>query len=293
MSVITGTTNRAAAACVAARLREAGVGSPLAEAEWMLAALLGCSRTELYLDEGALAPEEASQLDAWVGRRASGEPLQYVLGATEFFGHRLCVAPGVFVPRPETEALVERAVAHVRGVVSRSGEACQVIEVGAGSGAIAISLAKGVPACLVVAIELSWEALQIAAANTVWHGVDDRVCLVQADATEALRGPVALLISNPPYVPSGELTPRGVLTTGDPRLSLDGGPDGMALHRRLLAHAPRLLAPGGVVCLECAEPQAAVLQAEAQAAPWVSRAEVIRDLAGRPRGVWVVRAALS
>ncbi|MBI2885450.1 MAG: peptide chain release factor N(5)-glutamine methyltransferase [Candidatus Omnitrophica bacterium] len=276
---------RSAMAQAVSALAQAGAASPQAEAEWMLSELLGCSRTELYLADERVTPDLEVRLAGWVARRAGGEPLQYILGATEFFGHRLSLSAGVFVPRPETEVLVARAVAYLRDVVrSRPGGECRVLEVGTGSGGIAISLAQSVSACRVVAIELSWNALCTAAANVAGHGLGHRISLVQADGTDALRGSVELLISNPPYVPSDEIA---ALSTGDPRLSLDGGTDGMVVHRRLLADAPRLLAPGGALCLECAEGQADRLRAAALASPWAASAEVLEDFNSRPRGVWV------
>ena len=150
-----------------------------------------------------------------------------------------------------------------------------------------MTLAAALPACALTAVELSWEALQVARENAVAQGVGGRVHFVHADGTESLRGPFDLIVSNPPYVPT-EATIRVIEhQLRDPALSLDGGADGMALHRRLLADAPRLLAPQAALGMECAEDQAGPLRALADATPWAARTELYHDLAGRPRGLFI------
>ena len=276
-------------------LREGGIASARAEAEWLLAGRLGTNRTELYLSEARLGEQDLETIDRWVIRRLRGEPLQYLAGYTEFCGHRLAVSRDVLIPRPETETVVEQAIGHLRGL-ARRGIAPYVLDLGTGSGNIAISLAHAIASCAVVAVELSWDALRVARTNLLRHRLDDRVQLIQADWTDGLAshsmaalrgGPFDLVISNPPYVPTGALErlPREV--GSEPRLSLDGGHDGLALHRRLVAKAPHLLRRGGVLSMECAESQAEPLRDLVGGQPWVRQVLVINDLAGRPRGLWV------
>jgi len=276
------------------KLREGGVASPRAEAEWLLADTLGVSRTDLYLWDGPITPAQAAQLEERLNRRLSGEPLQYVLGSVEFLGHRLTVNPSVLIPRPETEALAAQAIAALRALVSsdrprpprdssQGREPVRVLDVGTGSGCLAISLAHAVGACAITALELSWKALQTARTNVLAHHLDDRIHLMQSDWTSGVGGVFHLIISNPPYIPSAELArlPEGVRR--EPRGSLDGGADGMRFHRRLLMDAQRLLSPGGWLWMECAESQAQTLRACAAGCAWAAEASVASDLAGRPR----------
>ena len=269
------------------RLREAGISASRPEAEWLVADSLGLRRTEVYLREGLLPPESLELIVARAARRVQGEPLQYVLGSCEFYGHRLSVGPGVFIPRPETEVLVEEAIRALQWRAARGDQhPLRILELGAGTGAVAISLAKAVPTCIVVAVELSWMALQVARTNVITHRVEPRLRIVQADWTAGIRGPFDMIVSNPPYVLDEEvrfLNGR----TGDPAMSLNGGRDGMTFHRRLLADAGQLLSTGGALLMECAEGQALPLQQMGRALPWVKTARIYEDLAGRPRGLFI------
>ena len=147
-----------------ARLCQAGIASARAEAEWLVADTLGVRRTDLYLWDEPMSPAQVDVLQERVSRRLSGEPLQYVLGTVEFLGHRLAVNPLVLIPRPETEALAVEAIAALRALVASSREPVRVLDVGTGSGCLAISLAHAVEACTITALELSWNTLQTARA---------------------------------------------------------------------------------------------------------------------------------
>lgn len=267
------------------RLRQGGVASARAEAEWLLADTLGLRRTELYLSDEPIASAQREQLQERLSRRLSGEPLQYVLGSCDFFGHRFAVSPGVFIPRPETETLAELAIEFLRRRAA-AGPAPWVLELGTGSGCLAISLAKAVPTCIVVAVELSWMAFQVARTNVITHRVEHRLRLVHTDWTTGIRGPFDMIVSNPPYVPDEEARSLDG-RTGDPALSLNGGRDGMAFHRRLLADAEQRLPAGGALLMECAEGQALPLQQMGQALPWTKAVRIYEDLAGRPRGLFI------
>ena len=271
------------------QLQDAGIVSARAEAEWLTAGVLGTTRTGLYLWDHPLTDEAIEMVRNLVGRRIAGEPVQYLLGFTEFCGHRLEVGPGVFIPRPETEVITERAVAYLRTMTSQARAETSVLDVGTGSANMAIRLAHAVPTCVVIAVELSWEALQIAKRNVEHDQLGDRVMLIQADWTSALRGPFRLIVSNPPYVTTEELAQSPLCDGREPRMSLEGGADGMMFHRRLIAEAPRLLLPGGAICMECAETQAHVLAELASMQPWVAHVQAFDDLAGRSRGVWITR----
>ncbi len=283
---------RAVVQDIEARLQEGGVASARAEAEWLVAEACGLGRTELYLVGSTPDLHTLERIDRWVSRRLRGEPLQHVMGDADFCGHRLAVSPEVLIPRPETEALVEQAIGYLRGVAQRS-LAPSVLDLGTGSGNIAISVALAVLSCVVIAVELSWNALLVARENLRRFQLDDRIRLIQADWTRGVTrgsnglGGFDLVISNPPYVPRAELDRLPQELQREPRLSLDGGEDGMSHHRRLVAEIPDLLCRGGVACLECAESQAEPLCDLVRHQPWVRQAVVINDVAGRPRGLWV------
>ncbi len=270
-----------------------GIDSARAEAEWLVAEACGLGRTELYLVDPAPDLHTLERIDRWVSRRLTGEPLQHVMGYADFCGHRLAVSPEVLIPRPETEALVGQAIGYLRQR-AQGGLPPAVLDLGTGSGNIAISVAHAVPSCVVIAVELSWNALLVARENLRRFHLEDRIRLIQADWTRGVArgsndvGRFDLVISNPPYVPRAELDRLPDELQREPRLSLDGGEDGMSHHRRLVNEIPDLLCRGGVVCMECAESQAEPLCDLVRHQPWVRQAVVINDLAGRPRGLWVI-----
>ncbi len=272
------------------RFRTAGVVSARSDAEWLLAASLGLTRTGLYLREDPLDVQSLERVEALAQRRLAGEPLQYLLGDTQFLGLRFKVSPDVLIPRPETEVLAERAIRDLRARAHTSSTPLRALDVGTGSANLAISLAHAVPTCVVVALELSWDALRVARENVEAHHVGERVHLIQADWTSGVRGPVDVLLSNPPYVPGEAARWSAQHGSREPLMSRDGGTTGMAFHHRLIADAPRLLVLGGAMGLECAEDQALPLADLLTRTPWVRRVEIFEDLAGRPRGVWIERA---
>jgi release factor glutamine methyltransferase len=230
-----------------ARLEQAGIERARDSAEWLLAAVLGTGRFEVYLEpRRPLSPAQVERYRALVARRAAREPLQHLLGFEGFDGLRLEVGPDVLIPRPETEGL-ERPRA-------------RVADVGTGRGAIACALAVRFPGVEVVAIDRSPAALAVAARNARAHGLADRVRLVAGDLLEPLAGPVDVIVANLPYIP-GALLPAlpPEVSRWEPRAALDGGPDGLSVLRRLVMAAPRALAPGGSILLEIGEEQAGPL----------------------------------
>ena len=259
------------------------------EAEWLLAPLMGMPAMELYLSPNReVPPPVAERFLSSIAQRLSGTPLQYLLGDTEFFGAVFAVEPGVFIPRPETEVVLERALAALRLLMERRGP-LRLLDAGTGSGCLAITLARELSPCLVVAVELSWKALSTAHRNVRRHGVEGWVRLVQGHWADPLQGTFDGIVSNPPYVPSDQVGELPLDVRQEPRLSLDGGPDGMRALTQLLAEAPRLLRPCGVMTLECGEAQVERLLRLAGQAAWVEAAEPIDDLTGRPRGLLLTR----
>lgn len=275
----------------ARRLREAGIESAQRETEWLLGQLVGQKSPELYLHESPIAEDVVSTFFRHVAARAAGTPLQYVIGAAEFCGERFFVAPGVFIPRPETETIVEAALHHLRARQRRLGRPLCLLDAGTGTGCIAMTLARALAPCVVVGVEVSWDALEVARANAARHALGGRVHLVCGRWTEPfLSGSVFDgVIANPPYIPSPHVDQLPLDVRREPRLSLDGGADGMQQLRELIDGAPRVLAPGGVLALECGEQHVEPLCGLARAAGWSGSVLPLRDLANRPRGVLIIR----
>ncbi len=284
MPVATRTPARARLEAAAARLAAAGIETARAEAEWLLADATGMGRLALHLAlDRPLAPAAARRFARAVARRARREPLQQILGWEGFRGLRLRVTPAVLVPRPETELLVEWALELLPASASRPF----VVDVGTGSGCIACAIARERAGARVLALDVSPAALAVAAANVRSLGLGDRVRLAAADLTTAI-GParVDLLVANPPYLPAdllARLAPE--VRDHEPRVALAGGPDGLALVRRLVADAPRVLGPGGALVLETAGGAQASEVARLLAQAGLEAVSVRPDLTGTDRFV--------
>jgi release factor glutamine methyltransferase len=256
-----------------------GVDAPRLTAEILLAHALSCDRVRLYLDfDKPMGGPELASFRELVRRRAAGEPTAWLTGRRAFLGHDFRVGPAVLVPRPETELVVEAAIAALprRGVV---------LDLCTGSGCIAISIALARPDARVVATEISPEALAVARENAGRLGAG--VEFLEGD----LDGPIPagerfdVIVANPPYVPSGEIPGLSREVRREPVIALDGGLDGMDVLRRIVSCAPSRLRPEGLLFVEIHESHAAALPALCLAAGFAT-AEVGRDLAGLPR--WVV-----
>ncbi len=261
-------------------LERNGVPSPKLDAEYLLAHVLAVPRLELYLDhDRPLEPAEVDELRELVRRRGQREPLAYVLGSWSFYGLELQCDARALVPRPETEVLVERALALLAGAAEPS-----VVDVGTGTSAIALALAARLPEASVTAIDLSPGALALAAENAALNGLADRVELLEGD----LLAPVAgrrfdLVASNPPYVAEGEAVDPEVAGF-EPALAVYAEHGGRAIHERLAEAALSALRPGGHLVVEVAEGQAPWL-AEHLAGLGYTAIAVTRDLRGIERVV--------
>lgn len=228
------------------------IGSARLEAELLLAATLGLDRVGLYVNfERPLDASELASFREQVQRRAQREPVQYILGETEFWSLTLHVGPAVLVPRADTEVLVEEALTRIEGPA-------RILDVGTGSGAIAIALAHEKTATIVTALDCSEAALEIARTNSERNGVADRLTCVVGDLADLPLGPFEMVVSNPPYIPTAdceELMPE--VRDHEPRLALDGGADGLTAYRQLAAQAGKVLVPGGWMLVEVGIDQAA------------------------------------
>lgn len=246
-------------------------------AEVLLAQALNWTRTHvLARPQALLTPAAQAVFDSWVARAASGEPLPYIIEQREFYGLDFYVNPSVLIPRPETEQLVDWALAHV------PAEPLWLADVGTGSGCIAVTLARHRPQASVLAVDVSAAALKVAQRNAQTHGVAHRVLWVQAHLLGAVTVPVRALVANLPYIPSA-LAHTLPVAAHEPMLALDGGPHGLTLIDDLLAHAPRLLTRPGDVFLEIHPGQGALLAERARALFPAATLTVRPDWAGHER----------
>lgn len=256
-------------------------------AEWLLCAATGKDRTGLYMafDE-PLSPEELSLMHGFIERRAAGEPLQYITGKTSFRFVEVACAPGVLIPRPETELLVDAALEGIDA--ARALNPVRVLEIGCGTGCVSCAIASERPGTQVVATDISPMSAALARKNRDALGLADAIDIVECDlaagVSPELMGTFAVLVSNPPYIPDDvmRILPDEVAKF-EPSLALAGGADGLDIYRRLLELAPMALVPGGLMAVELHEDclDAAAALAREQGV-WAS-VEIRRDLTGRTR----------
>ena len=257
--------------------RRDGIPDPRREAAWLLAAALGVDEVALRLYPEREVPAEVERrFRDWLKRRSAGEPAHHLIGSCPFWGRDFEVSPAVLVPRPETELLVDAALALPLPPTSR------VLDVGTGSGCIAVTLAAERPRWRLSAVDRSPSALAVARRNIERHRVS--VGAFIGDLTTAVAPPWDLVVANLPYVPSADLERLSVEVRHDPAIALDGGVDGLGVVRRLLADLPRVLRSCGGAILELGENQAADL-AELAYTSGLAVARKVRDAGGCERVV--------
>jgi release factor glutamine methyltransferase len=269
---------------------DAGLENASLDAEVLLMHLLGIERAGLYMRfDYVLTLEEAKAYRCLIERRVKGEPVAYLTGHKEFMGMDFIVNPAVLVPRPETEILVERALKFLEG---KPGEELLVLDIGTGSGAIAVSMARMNSRLRVYAVDCSRDALVLAQHNAAIHGVAGRIHFFHGDllyplSNLALEGKADLIAANLPYVPSGDISGLPVdVRSYEPQIALNGGLDGLDIYRRLLSGAGDLLKSGGLLMLEIGPGQADVLVQEITGMGMVwCCGEIVFDYAGRERVV--------
>jgi release factor glutamine methyltransferase len=249
----------------------------------------------LYLEfERVLTPAEVDGLRELIKRRGQREPLQHIVGSTSFCGFEIAVSRDVLIPRPETEVLAERGWTFLNQLSTLNPQPSTVLDFGTGSGCLAIALASKCPAAEVYAIDISPEALALARQNAARHGVAERIRFLQGDGFAAAPegAQFDLIISNPPYIPSGEIALlQAEVRDYDPHQALDGGVDGLDYGRRLAAECAPLLKPHGRVMLEFGDGQAEGMREIFQRQLWIVEA-VDEDYSHRPR-IMVARRANS
>lgn len=247
--------------------------------------------TLIAFPERPVSDEDASRVRAALARRAAGEPLQYITGHQEFYGLDFTVTPAVLIPRPETEHLIEAVLEHVR---EKGMTAARLLDVGTGSGCIAITLAVNLPSAQVTAVDISPAALDVARANAARHRVTDRMTFLESDFLSALNNrddlaPFDIVASNPPYIPEEQFEGlQREVRDHEPYRALIGGVRGTEAYEVLLNEVPALLAPGGLFICEIGFGQAKRIVEIGEAAGWTC-ARIITDLQGIERTLVCVR----
>lgn len=267
-------------------LAEAGIPSPALDARVLLMLASGLSHERLAVEpERLLQPEEIQRLAAFAARRLAGEPVSRIRGEREFFGLPFSIDASTLDPRPDTEILVELALAFAK---SRERRRLRILDLGTGSGAILVSLLAALPDAKGVGTDASVAALAMAERNAARNGVAGRAAFRKADWCDGIEGAFDLIVSNPPYIPAGEIAGLAIeVSRFDPRSALDGGADGLAPYRAIAAGAAQLLVPGGLLVVEIGagqEPEVVAILANFgwKASGFASRRT---DLAGHVRAL--------
>jgi release factor glutamine methyltransferase len=266
-------------------LRDASVINDVLDAQSLLAEALGRDRTYLIINYSEQLTDDAlAKFQSLIARRASGEPLQYITGRQEFFGLEFEVTPDVLIPRPETEIIIEETIriAHDNRLVHPT-----IVDVGAGSGCIAVTLARELDRSRVIATDVSPAALRVARRNATRHGLDPRINFVAANLLDGLReDPFAdFIISNPPYVSENEMPSlQREVREWEPLIALTDFGDGLSFYHRLLDAAPLRLNPGGYLICEMGYTQSAAIMRTIDPAVW-REPQLLDDLQGIPRTI--------
>lgn len=270
----------------ARRLREAGVPNDLLDAQTLLCFTLGRDRTWLIINyREAVAESDREVYTRLIARRATGEPLQYITGRQEFFGLDFAVSPAVLIPRPESELIVEE-------VVRLGWPAPLIVDVGTGSGCLAVAIAREIPTARVIAIDIAAEALAVARQNAVSNGVAAQIEFVRGDLLDPLTTRASIIVSNPPYIAASEMDGlQREVRDWEPRGALTDEGDGLGFYRRLLRTAPDHLLPGGYLICEIGYQQADALRSLVESAIW-DGPRFLTDLQGYERTM-VVRLRQS
>ncbi|PJG50360.1 peptide chain release factor N(5)-glutamine methyltransferase [Bradyrhizobium forestalis] len=270
---------------LAAQLKSAQLDEAELDARILVGAALGLDLTGLVAQAARpLTAAEASRLAQHAQRRIAGEPVARILGTREFWGLPFRLSEATLVPRPDTETVVERALELFRE--RQASHPPRIADIGTGSGAILLALLHEIPDAFGVGTDLSLNALRTARDNAAALGLADRAAFVACSYAAALRGPFDLIVSNPPYIPSGEIPKLSIeVREHDPHLALDGGNDGYDAYRALIPQAAARLVPGGALVVEAGQGQAQNIETLMRAAALSLDRPPKADLAGIPRAV--------
>ncbi|NOX21281.1 MAG: peptide chain release factor N(5)-glutamine methyltransferase [Nitrospirae bacterium] len=260
-------------------LRAKGVEEPEKETELLFSEILGISRELLYTSDRDLTDKQITVLSRAIERRIKGEPLQYIIGYVEFYGLRFYVGKGVLIPRPETELLVQEVLKLVDdGFLKRD---IGILDIGTGSGCIAISLAYRLKEADVIGTDISQEALQYAEKNRLYHALSN-VSFIRADLFPEQKRRFDLIVSNPPYVSKEEMEHLELHVKKEPREALYGGVDGLEFYKRIMSGAREVLEKDGIIVLESGAGQRKAIEGIAREKGF-DLFDVEKDLAGIDR----------
>lgn len=263
-------------------LIHANLNSPRVDAEWILTHILGCSRAELSLSP----PPTSQQINTFrhlVTQRTTRIPLQHLLGETEFYGLPFKTTPQALIPRPDTETLVEAVITRLKNHLAPT-----LLDIGTGSGIIAITLAHALPQAQVIAIDISQPALRLAQENAHLNQVKNRIHFLQSNLFDALGSHIQFdaIVSNPPYIPTSHIaTLEPEVRHFDPHLALDGGKDGLDIYRTLIPQSLPHLKPKGILALEIGHDQAQTVSHIITQHPQLTHPTILLDLAGHTRSL--------
>lgn len=281
-----GNSIESARRALTARLQSAGLEEAALDARLLVGAALELDLTGMVTQAARqLTPEEAARLEGYAQRRLAHEPVARILGVREFWGLPFHLSEATLVPRPDTETVVELALEIFRGLTI-SGRRPRIADIGVGSGAILLALLHEIPEAFGVGTDVSLTALETARDNAAALGLADRAAFVACSYAAALQGPFDLIVSNPPYIPSGEIPKLSIeVREHDPHLALDGGNDGYDAYRALIPQAAERLAPGGALIVEAGQGQARDIETLMTAAALTVDRPPRADLAGILRAV--------
>jgi release factor glutamine methyltransferase len=275
-------------------LRDAGIESARLDAEVLLGHALDKEKADIYLGmESTLNDSDEKIFRELLTRRAKGEPVAYITGHKEFWSLDFVVTPDVLIPRPETELVVELTLEVA--IMATTKAPLKILDIGTGSGVIAIALAKELPAAEIWAVDVSAAALNIAEINAQRHGVAERIKLLDGDLFDPfteLGHRFDVIVSNPPYVLSKEIANLGrEVRDWEPKMALDGGPDGLDCYRQIIGGAHTYLAPEGRVLLEIGEDQGTAVAGLFVPAGRFGAATIFQDYAGKDRVIGASKIA--
>lgn len=265
----------------------AKIETPALDARLLVCAALGIGHLDLLREPDRQIGAAAGEIEAAARRRLAGEPVARIIGRREFYGLDFALTPAVLDPRPDTEILVE---ATLGALEARRAESLQLLDLGVGSGAILAGLLSHLPAAFGVGVDRSEPACRVARSNLAALGFADRSAVVCADWASPLRGAFDAIVSNPPYIATGEIAGLAAeVRAHDPHGALDGGADGLAAYRILAAAVPQLLRPDGIVALEVGATQAESVGDLLSTTGALKPRDLLRDLGGHVRVVTAVR----
>jgi release factor glutamine methyltransferase len=277
-------------------LDQAGLENSRLDAEVLLRHTLDMEREQLYMNgDATISPGQEAKFRELVARRSRREPVAYITGHKEFWSLDFLVTPAVLIPRPETELLVEVALRYARQLAIESS--VKVLDIGTGSGAISVCLAKELAAAQIVAVDISPVALAVARVNAERHGVADRIRFLPGDLFAPLKPPPKtfdLIVSNPPYIRSGELSMLAPEIHGwEPMIALDGGPDGLDTCRRIIEESHTYLTTGGSLVLEIGADMASDVAELFSRSSCYGPVSVYQDCAGKDRVIAAIKLSTS